>query len=51
MILEKSDFLSNSVHTGWLDSMIANKERAKKPDKVKLRTDVQHGREYACRQF
>ena len=33
MILEKPEFTDNSLTTGWLDVMIANKERAKKPDK------------------
>ncbi len=33
MILEKDEFMNNSLTTGWLDVMIANKERAKKPDK------------------
>ena len=34
MILEKHEFLSNNLNTGWLDIMIANKERADKPDKM-----------------
>ena len=34
MILEKQEFLQNSMNTGWLDVMIANRERAEKPDKM-----------------
>ncbi len=33
MILERQEFMNNSLNTGWLDVMIANKERAKKPEK------------------
>eukprot|EP00095_Tigriopus_kingsejongensis_P004246 maker-scaffold711_size108467-snap-gene-0.33 protein:Tk04246 transcript:maker-scaffold711_size108467-snap-gene-0.33-mRNA-1 annotation:"hypothetical protein DAPPUDRAFT_222043" len=32
MILEKSEFLYNSLNTGWLDCLIAKKEQAEKPD-------------------
>ncbi|TRY78898.1 hypothetical protein TCAL_01701 [Tigriopus californicus] len=32
MILEKSEFLYNSLNTGWLDCLIAKKEQADKPD-------------------
>ena len=34
MILEKSEFLNNSLNTGWLDVLIANKEQADKPNKM-----------------
>ncbi len=34
MILEKHEFLHNSLNTGWLDVLIANKVRAEKPDKM-----------------
>ena len=34
MILEKHEFLNNNLNTGWLDIMIANKERADKPEKM-----------------
>lgn len=34
MILEKHEFLSNNLNTGWLDVLIANKEKSDKPDKM-----------------
>ena len=34
MLLEKQEFVDNSLSTGWLDLLIANKESAKKPDKM-----------------
>merc|ERR1719264_1446967 len=34
MILEKQEFLQNTMNTGWLDVMIANKEKAEKPNKM-----------------
>ena len=33
MILEKHEFLCNSLNTGWLDVLIAKKEQAAKPNK------------------
>ena len=32
MLLEKEEFRSNSMNTGWLDELIAKKEKAEKPD-------------------
>ena len=34
MLLEKQEFVDNSLSTGWLDLLIANKESAKKPDRM-----------------
>lgn len=34
MILEKHEFLANSLNTGWLDVLIAKKEQADKPNKM-----------------
>ena len=32
MLLERKEFINNSMNTGWLDELIANKERAEKPN-------------------
>ena len=32
MLLERKEFITNSMNTGWLDELIANKERADKPN-------------------
>jgi acetyl-CoA carboxylase/biotin carboxylase 1 len=32
MLMEKHEFLSNSLNTGWLDAIIAKKEKAEKPN-------------------
>ena len=32
MLLERKEFITNSMNTGWLDELIANKERAEKPN-------------------
>ena len=32
MLLEREEFLSNSMNTGWLDHLIAKKEKAEKPN-------------------
>lgn len=31
MLLEKQEFMANSMNTGWLDELIANKEKTEKP--------------------
>jgi hypothetical protein len=32
MLLEKQEFIKNSMNTGWLDELIAKKEKAEKPN-------------------
>ena len=32
MLLEKTEFIKNSMNTGWLDELIAKKEKAEKPN-------------------
>ena len=32
MLMEKHEFLSNSLNTSWLDDIIAKKEKTEKPD-------------------